>query len=38
MFVVARISGYAYPFFALSDLNCHLEDTGIGVFWLQCAT
>ena len=27
----------AYPFFAFSDLTCHLEDTGIGVFWLHCA-
>ena len=22
---------------AFSDLTCHLEDTGIGVFWLHCA-
>ena len=28
----------AYPFLAFSDLTCHLEDTGIGVFWLHCAT
>ena len=27
----------AYPFLAFSDLNCHPEDTGIGVFWLHCA-
>ena len=27
----------AYPFLALSDLTCHLEDTGIGVFGLYCA-
>ena len=26
----------AYPFLAFSDLTCHLEDTGIGVFWLHC--
>ena len=26
-----------YPFLAFSDLTCHLENTGIGVFWLQCA-
>ena len=35
--VVAAISVDAYPFLAFSDLNCHLEDTGIGVFWLYCA-
>ena len=35
--VVAVISVDAYPFLALSDLTCHLEDTGICVFWLQCA-
>ena len=28
----------AYPFLAFSDLTCHLEDVGIGVFWLRCAT
>ena len=26
----------AYPFLASSDLTCHLEDAGIGVFWFQC--
>ena len=26
-----------YPFLAFSDLTCHLEDTGICVFWLNCA-
>ena len=31
MLVVAVISVDAYPFFSLSDLTCHLEDTGIGV-------
>ena len=36
--VVAVIGVDAYPFLALSDLTCHLEDTGIGVFWLHCAT
>ena len=36
--VVAVISVDAFPFLALSDLNCHLEDTGISVFWLLCAT
>ena len=30
--VVAVISVNAYPFLAFSDLTCHLEDTGIGVF------
>ena len=35
--VVAVISVDAYPFLAFSDLACHLEDTGIGVFWLHCA-
>ena len=28
------ISVEAYPIFSFSDLTCHLEDTGIGVFWL----
>ena len=31
------ISVDAYPFLAFSDLICHLEDTGIGVFRLFCA-
>ena len=31
MLVVAVISFDAYPFFVLSDLTCHVEDTGIGV-------
>ena len=35
--VVAVINVDAYPFLAFSDLTCHLEDTGIGVFWLHCA-
>ena len=35
--VVAVISVYAYPFLAFIGLTCHLEDTGMGVFWLQCA-
>ena len=35
--VVAVISVDAYPFFAFSDLTCHLEDTRVGVFWFQCA-
>ena len=35
--VVAVISVDAYSFLALSNLTCHLEDSGIGVFWLHCA-
>ena len=35
--VVAVISVDVYPFLALSDVTCHLEDTGVGVFWLHCA-
>ena len=35
--VVAVISVHAYPFLAFSDLTCHLQDTGIGLFWLHCA-
>ena len=35
--MVAVISVNAYPFLAFSDLTCHLEVTGIGVFWLHCA-
>ena len=35
--VVAGINIDAYPFLAFSDLTCHLEDTGVGVFWLHCA-
>ena len=30
--VVTVISVDAYPFLAFSDLTCHFEDTGIGVF------
>ena len=30
--MIAAISVAAYPFLAFSDLTCHLEDTGIGVF------
>ena len=36
--VVAVISVDAYPFLAFSDLTCHLEETGIGIFWLRRAT
>ena len=35
--VVALISVDAYDFLAFSDLTCHFEDRGIGIFWLQCA-
>ena len=31
--MVAVSSVDAYPFLAFSDLTCHLEYTGIGVFW-----
>ena len=31
------ISVDAYPFLAFSELTCHLEVTGIDVFWLQSA-
>ena len=30
------ISIDAYSFLAFSELTCHLEDAGIGVFWLHC--
>ena len=36
--VVAVISVGAYPFLAVSDLTCHLDDTGIDFLWLNCAT
>ena len=35
--VVAVFSVDAYPFLAFSDPTYHLEDTGIGVFLLNCA-
>ena len=35
--VVAAISVNAYSFLVFSDLTCHLEDTGIGIFWLHYA-
>ena len=35
--VVAVIIVDAYPFLAFSDLTCHLQGTGIGVFWLHSA-
>ena len=36
--MVAVISVDAYPSLAFSGLTCHIEDAGIGVFWLHCAT
>ena len=37
-FIVRSVeTGDTYPFFTFSDLTCHPEDTGIGVFWLHCA-
>ena len=38
MLVVAVINVDVYPFLAFPDLTCQLQDTGIGVFWLHCAT
>ena len=38
MLVVAVISVDAYSFLAFSELTSHLEDMGIRVFWLHCAT
>ena len=35
--VVALINLDTYSFLAFSDLTCHLEDTGIRVFWLYSA-
>ena len=37
MLVVVVISVDAYPFLVFSDLACHPEDTGIGVFWMHIA-
>ena len=34
--VVAENSADACHFFAFSDLTCHIDDTGIAVFWLHC--
>ena len=36
--MVPKISVDAYPLLTFSDLACHFEDTGIGVFWLHCVT
>ena len=37
MLVVTVISVDAYSFLAFSNLTCHIEDRGIGVFWLHSA-
>ena len=37
MRVVALINVDAYPFLAFPDLNCYLENMGLGVFLLYCA-
>ena len=34
--MVTVISVDAYSFLGFSDLTCHLEDTGVGVFRLHC--
>ena len=34
--MAALISVDAYHFLVLSDMKCHLDDTGIGVFWRHC--
>ena len=36
MLVASVISVDACPFLVFSDKTCHLEDTGIGVFWFRC--
>ena len=33
--MVAVINVDAYHFLAHPDMTCHLEDTGIGAFWLH---
>ena len=35
--VVPVITVDAYPFLAFSEVTCHLEETGISVFWLHRA-
>ena len=37
MLVEAVICFDAYPFLVFSNLTCHLEVTGIDVFWLHFA-
>ena len=34
--MVAMTNVQAFPSLAFSDPNCHLEDTGTGIFCLQC--
>ena len=36
--LVAVISNDDFSFLAFSELTSHLEDTGIGIFWLYYAT
>ena len=38
MVAMVSVDAYSFFFLDLSDLTCHLEDTGKGVFWLHCAT
>ena len=35
--MVAVISVDLYPFLAVSELTCHLENAEIAAFWLHCA-
>ena len=35
--MVAVISVDVYPFLAVSELTCYLENAGIAAFWLYCA-
>ena len=37
MLALAVIGVDAYAFLVFSDLTYHLEDMGVGVFWLHCA-
>ena len=36
--MVAVINVDAYSCLTFSKLTCHLEDTGVGVFWFHCDT
>ena len=36
--MVAVISVDTDSFLTFSNLTCHRENTGIGAFWLQCAS
>ena len=37
MLMIVVIIVDAYLFLSFSYLTCHLENTGIGAFWLHCA-